>query len=151
VGTVAVGLLASSSAPAGVDGLLYGGGPAQLVRQTVAALAVAAFSFGATWLVGAALHRTLGFRVPAAAERLGIDLHEHGEVAYDLTAPPTGPRHAFAAGRKACLGPVRDDGGRELEADGELTAYEEELERDLGEVTVRSGASTGGEASVGGR
>ena len=39
-GTIAVGFLATADAPAGVDGLLYGGGLDQLWRQVVGALAV---------------------------------------------------------------------------------------------------------------
>jgi Amt family ammonium transporter len=84
VGTVGIGFLASSAAPAGVDGLLYGGGPAQLARQAVAALAVVAFSFTATYAIGTVLHRTLGLRIGPEAELAGADRDQHGEAAYDL-------------------------------------------------------------------
>ena len=45
VGTLAIGFLATAAAPAGVDGLFYGGGVDQLWRQAVGAFAVLAFSF----------------------------------------------------------------------------------------------------------
>lgn len=84
VGTIGVGFLASKSAPAGVDGLFYGGGVDQLWRQTVGALAVLAFSFIATYVIGLALEKTIGFRLGREAEIAGIDLQEHAESGYDL-------------------------------------------------------------------
>ena len=50
-GTVAVGFLATAAAPAGVDGLLYGGGVDQLGRQVIGAVAVLAFSFVMTFVI----------------------------------------------------------------------------------------------------
>ena len=84
VGTIGVGFLASQTAPAGVDGLFYGGGVDQLWRQTVGALAVLAFSFIATYVIGLALEKTIGFRLEREAEIAGIDLQEHAESGYDL-------------------------------------------------------------------
>jgi ammonium transporter, Amt family len=84
VGTLAIGLLASATAPAGVDGLFYGGGLDQLWRQAVGAFAVLAFSFLATSVIGLALHKALGFRVDGDAEISGIDLDQHAETSYDL-------------------------------------------------------------------
>jgi Amt family ammonium transporter len=84
VGTLGIGFLASAAAPAGVDGLLYGGGPGQLVRQAVAVLAVVTFSFTGTYALGTVLHRTLGFRITPGAELAGADLDQHGESAYEL-------------------------------------------------------------------
>src|SRR4029079_10707492 len=83
-GTLSVGLLAPSAAPAGVDGLFYGGGVDQLWRQAVGALAVLAFSFIATYVIGLALEKTIGFRLEREAEIAGIDLQEHAESGYDL-------------------------------------------------------------------
>jgi len=84
VGTIAIGFVASASAPAGVDGLFYGGGVDQLWRQLIGAGAVLVFSFVLTGLIGLALHKTLGFRVDSDAEVAGIDLEEHAETSYDL-------------------------------------------------------------------
>jgi Amt family ammonium transporter len=85
VGSLLIGLLASAAAPAGVDGLLYGGGLGQLGRQTIAVVAVLAYSLVVTWLVGKAIDATIGFRVSTEVEVNGIDLAEHAETAYDFS------------------------------------------------------------------
>jgi ammonium transporter, Amt family len=84
VGTIGVGFLATAAAPAGVDGLLYGGGVDQLWRQVVGAVAVLVFSFVVTLLIGLALQRTVGFRLDEEDEVTGIDLVVHAETGYDL-------------------------------------------------------------------
>ena len=97
-GTIAIGLFASASAPAGVDGLLYGGGLDQLWRQAVGAGAVLLYSFVVSGAIGLALHKTLGFRIERDAEVSGIDVEEHAEASYDLgTLGGGGLRHAGAA------------------------------------------------------
>ncbi len=83
-GTLAVGLLATSAAPAGVDGLFYGGGADQLWRQAVGAFAVLFYSGIMTLLIGLLLHKTIGFRVTEEEERAGVDETEHAETGYDL-------------------------------------------------------------------
>ncbi|MFD4604962.1 ammonium transporter [Streptomyces sp. NPDC058464] len=90
-GTLLVGVLATSEAPNGVDGLLYGGGLSLLGKQAVGAFAVLAYSFGVTWLIAKALDKTMGLRVRPEVEQEGVDAHLHAESAYDLThAPITG-------------------------------------------------------------
>ncbi len=84
IGTFAIGLLASASAPAGVDGLFYGGGTDQLWRQLVAMGATLAYSFLVTAAIVWVLDRTLGFRVDEEHEMTGVDLVIHAETAYDL-------------------------------------------------------------------
>ena len=84
VGMLAIGFLASSSAPSGVDGLLYGGGGGQLGRQVVATLATLAYSFVVTTIIAQVLDRTVGFRVEEEDELTGLDLVLHAETAYDL-------------------------------------------------------------------
>ncbi|WP_226344580.1 ammonium transporter [Agilicoccus flavus] len=96
VGTLLVGVLASSAAPAGVDGLLYGGGFDQLWRQAVGAFAVLVVSFVATWIIGFVLHKTIGFRVDHDDELEGVDLTLHAESAYELLAS-RGARSVAAA------------------------------------------------------
>jgi len=106
-GTLAVGLFATASAPAAVDGLLYGGGLDQLWRQAVGALAVLIYSFGLTYVIGWVLHKVMGFRVSAEEEVTGIDNAEHAETGYDLGTLGAGvrgvsfggtlPRHAAEA------------------------------------------------------
>ncbi len=85
LGTLAIGLFADPASPAGVAGLLYGGGVDQLWRQAVGAFSVLFYSFAVTWLIGTAINKTMGFRVSRVAENNGIDLAEHTEVGYDLS------------------------------------------------------------------
>jgi Amt family ammonium transporter len=91
-GTLAVGLLATSNAPAGVDGLLFGGGLGQLGKQAVGAFAVLAFSFVVTFVIGLAIQKTVGFRIDAEDEVEGIDGVEHAESAYDFATAGGGGR-----------------------------------------------------------
>jgi Amt family ammonium transporter len=89
-GTLLVGLLATSAAPAGVNGLFYGGGLDQLWRQAVAAFAVMAFSFVGALIIALVLKYTIGLRVDGEAERTGIDETEHAEAGYELSSILTG-------------------------------------------------------------
>lgn len=84
VGTVLIGVLGTATSPAGVDGLLFGGGVDQLWRQVVGALAVLVFSFVVTFVIGSVLRATMGFRISEADEEAGIDQAEHAESGYDL-------------------------------------------------------------------
>ncbi|KRE55691.1 ammonia channel protein [Phycicoccus sp. Soil748] len=90
IGTIGVGFLGSASAPAGVDGLFYGGGVDQLWRQVVGALAVLVFSFVVTYVIGTVIQRTIGFRLETEAEVAGIDLEEHAETSYDINGLASG-------------------------------------------------------------
>jgi Amt family ammonium transporter len=83
-GTLAVGLLATEAAPAGVNGLFYGGGVDQLWRQAVGAFAVLFYSLIMTLIIGFILHKTIGFRVSEEDELEGVDSSEHAETGYDL-------------------------------------------------------------------
>ena len=113
VGTIGVGFLATAAAPAGVDGLLYGGGADQLWRQAVGAVAVLAFSFVVTLLIGVVLQKTVGFRIDDEDEVTGIDLVVHAETGYDLHAASGASRQAVGAGATAPAtaagGPARRD------------------------------------------
>ena len=83
-GTVAIGVLATASAPAGIDGLLYGGGLDQLWRQVVGALAVLAYSFVVTYAIAQVLDRLMGLRVADELEHAGLDATVHAEQGYEL-------------------------------------------------------------------
>ena len=85
LGTLLIGLLADPASPAGVAGLLYGGGFDQLGRQAAGAVIVLVYSFVMTLLIGVVIARTVGFRVAKSAELGGIDIAEHSEVGYDLS------------------------------------------------------------------
>ncbi|WP_432563975.1 ammonium transporter [Kineococcus sp. SYSU DK003] len=86
VGTLLIGLLATSKAPNGRDGLLYGGGWGLLGVQAAAAGAVLAYSFVVTLLIALALKVVMGLRVSEPTEVLGIDVAVHAESAYDLAS-----------------------------------------------------------------
>jgi Amt family ammonium transporter len=85
-GTLSVGLFASASTTAGVDGLFYGGGLDQLWRQAVGAVAVLIYSFVVTLILGWGIQRTIGFRIRPEDEVAGIDSTLHAETAYDLAS-----------------------------------------------------------------
>ncbi|HET9304136.1 MAG TPA: ammonia channel protein, partial [Propionibacteriaceae bacterium] len=97
-GTLAVGFLATEAAPAGVNGLFYGGGLDQLWRQAVGAFSVLAFSLVLTLLIGLLLHKTIGFRVREEQEHAGVDESEHAETSYDLGTFAAGARGLSYAG-----------------------------------------------------
>ena len=83
-GSILVGLFATADAPAGVNGLLFGGGVDQLNRQVIASVAVLAYSFIVTYIIAKVIDMTIGFRISPEAEAQGIDLSEHAESAYEL-------------------------------------------------------------------
>jgi Amt family ammonium transporter len=81
-GMIATGLFASTEVNAGgSDGLFYGY-PYQFFAQLVAALAAWVVAAGVTWLLVKALAMLLAPRVDEEAERMGLDLHQHGEKGY---------------------------------------------------------------------
>jgi hypothetical protein len=69
------------------DGLFYGGGPRLLGVQVLGLIVVVGYSLGATLLIGWLIGRLVGNRVPARQERVGLDLSQHGEVAYGPGTP----------------------------------------------------------------
>ena len=83
-GTLAVGLFASASTTAGVDGLFYGGGIDQLWRQAVGAGVVLVYSFVLTLAIGLVIQKAMRFRVTDEDEVTGIDSVVHAETGYDL-------------------------------------------------------------------
>jgi len=98
-GTIAVGFLATADAPAGVDGLFYGGGVDQLWRQVVGALAVLAYSGIITFVIGFAIQKLWGFRISEEDEVTGIDSVVHAETGYDLDSIGTGSRSTSIIGQ----------------------------------------------------
>jgi Amt family ammonium transporter len=84
VGTLLIGFLSTSSAPGGIDGLLYGGGFTSLGHQALAALFTIVWTGVLTTAIAFAIKATIGWRVSDEAEVEGIDSDQHGESAYDL-------------------------------------------------------------------
>jgi Amt family ammonium transporter len=75
-GTLAVGLFAAEG------GLITDGGTDQLVTQAIGVLAVFAFVSLAAGILFAAIKATMGLRVTADEEHVGLDMHEHGMKGY---------------------------------------------------------------------
>jgi Amt family ammonium transporter len=81
-GMIATGLFASTEVNAGgSDGLFYGY-PYQFFAQLVATLAAWLLAAGMTWLLVKTLTLIIAPRVDEEAERMGLDLHQHGEKGY---------------------------------------------------------------------
>jgi len=86
LGMITIGLIATVTAnEAGANGLFFNGGTTQLNRQLIAIVAVALFSFAATWIIATVIQKTIGFRVYRDDELTGLDTTFHAESAYDIT------------------------------------------------------------------
>ena len=82
-GTIAVGLFATSSAPgfavAGIkEGLFYGGGISQLIKQLGGMGVTAAWTVVTITLTFLLIRKTVGLRVSEEEEIEGLDVMEHG-------------------------------------------------------------------------
>jgi Amt family ammonium transporter len=97
VGTLLIGVLATSAVTGHTRGLLYGGGFDQLGRQALAVVVVGGYAFTVSWLLATGVQRVLGFRVSRDDELAGLDLLVHGETAYDHTAHTTEMGHRISA------------------------------------------------------
>ena len=82
VGVVLIGLLATEVMTGGPQGLLYGGGVAQLGKQVLAMAVVAGYAFAVTYGLGRLIHAMMGFRISAEDETSGVDFTQHAETAY---------------------------------------------------------------------
>jgi Amt family ammonium transporter len=81
VGTILVGIFASSAFGGAVQGLNVA---SQLGVQTFAAIFAAVYSIVASFIILKVVDALVGLRVHEEDEFLGLDLAEHGEVGYDL-------------------------------------------------------------------
>jgi len=77
-GTIAVGLLADSKAPAGLNGLFYTGSFKLLGVQTLGIVAVLGWTAALMTLTFFILKKTVGLRVSPDEEVRGLDRTEHG-------------------------------------------------------------------------
>jgi Amt family ammonium transporter len=83
VGAVLTGVFATKSVnPAGADGLIHGN-PRLVLVQLLAVVCAIAFSGSVTAIVLLRLRSLKSLRVDQAHEAHGVDLSEHGELAYD--------------------------------------------------------------------
>jgi len=86
LGMLSIGFLATTAAnKAGGIGLINGGSSSLLLKQFVAIVATAVFSFTMTYIIAKVISKTIGFRVYHEEELTGLDTTFHAESAYDLT------------------------------------------------------------------
>lgn len=88
--TLALGLFATD------NGLFATGQFGQLIAQVVGVVACGVWSAGTALLLFSAIKATVGLRVTPTEEAEGLDISEHGAVAYPEELPVAGPREAPA-------------------------------------------------------
>ena len=83
-GTICVGLFAVDklTGAATGNGLFYGGGTTLLMAQLTGIGAVAVYTLAASFIFWYAIKAVFGLRVSAKEEEEGLDIGEHGQVAY---------------------------------------------------------------------
>lgn len=77
-GTLAIGLFALPGLTGGAGGLLTGGGVELLITQVIGVVAVAIWVIVTSSVIFGAIKAVGLLRMPAAADVVGIDVHEHG-------------------------------------------------------------------------
>lgn len=84
LGTIAVGLFAQKGVTSlsEVNGLFFGGGAGLLGVEILGIAAVGLFVFVSSSLVWLLLKKTIGIRVSLREEIQGLDINEHGNMAY---------------------------------------------------------------------
>ncbi len=88
-GTLCVGLFAQEGVTSlsTANGLFFGGGFRLLGVQLLGILAIGGFTFVTSGLVWLTLKKTVGIRVSREEEIQGLDIGEHGNIAYPDFAP----------------------------------------------------------------
>jgi Amt family ammonium transporter len=82
VGTLLLGVFASTTVnPGGVDGLIAGSAT-QLGYQALGVVIVTAYAFTVSWVLLKVIQATMGLRVSEENEVQGLDYTEHSETAY---------------------------------------------------------------------
>lgn len=104
-GTLCIGLFAQEGVTSlsTRNGLFYGGGLGLLGTQFVGIFAVGIFGFVSTSLVWYVLKKIIGIRVSKEEELAGLDVGEHGNIAYPDFAPTTGFAQDSKADEKAAV------------------------------------------------
>ena len=81
-GMVATGLFATVAVNSdGANGLFFGN-PGQIGVQLLAILVTVVFAFSVTFVLAKALNGSIGLRVSAMEEEVGLDISSHGERSY---------------------------------------------------------------------
>jgi Amt family ammonium transporter len=83
-GTLCVGLFAQDHFTPNTtgNGLFFGGGASLLMKQLIGVVGVGAFVFVISLIFWKIIAATIGIRVSAEEEMEGLDIGEHGNVAY---------------------------------------------------------------------
>jgi len=89
---------------AAANGLFYGGGLELLGKQAMGAFSVLAYSFVIAAVLGFAIDKTIGFRLDADDQEIGVDLVEHAETGYDLGAASGSGYRSTGLGSKVPTG-----------------------------------------------
>jgi len=85
VGSLAIGLYGSTAInPDGANGLFFGGGTTQLVKQALGVAIACGWSLVTTFGIMKLLNKFGWARVDDEVEDLGLDMDEHGEAAYQM-------------------------------------------------------------------
>ncbi|MFB7631245.1 ammonium transporter [Streptomyces sp. NPDC056149] len=100
VGSLLIGLFATGGVQSHAKGLFYGGGFAQLGKQTVGVVCVLLYSLVVSYVLAKAIDLVMGFRVGEDEEITGVDQAAHAETAYDFAGAGGGT----AARRTPALG-----------------------------------------------
>lgn len=101
-GTLCIVFFANPAAPAGIGGLLTGGGLEHALAEVTGIVVTLGYSFGVTFVIAWVLNRTVGLRAPEQDEDLGLDTAVHAETAYEISliqldrTPTTVPAGASA-------------------------------------------------------
>jgi Amt family ammonium transporter len=83
VGTLCLGIFASTQVnPAGVDGLLAGNA-AQLGKQAIGVVVVGVYTLVVSWILLKVIDAVMGLRLTEEDEVVGLDSVEHSETAYN--------------------------------------------------------------------
>ena len=84
IGSILIGVFATQTitGEGGAQGALYGDWN-QLWIQIIATVATIAFSAIMTWVLFKIVDKIVGIRVSAKNESVGLDISEHGEIAYE--------------------------------------------------------------------
>ena len=83
LGSLLLGFFADKSVTGvGTDGVFFGGGWGLFADQVVAVAAVLLFSGVVAWIIAIAIDKTIGLRVSAEDELVGLDQTQHAEAAY---------------------------------------------------------------------
>lgn len=81
LGAILTGVFAQAGITNDINGLINGN-PGQMMPQIISVLAAGGYSLVMTTVLALAVHATIGLRVDAEEEELGLDLSQHGEHGY---------------------------------------------------------------------